>query len=128
MDPLEIKKRDPFPVHQVKSFGFAFEGIFYSFKKGTHFKIECLALVLVVILGFIYSISETEWIIIVVISSAILGAEAMNTGLEELGDVLHPEHHPRIRLAKHCAAAGVLILSIAAVVIGVIIFAPRIFS
>ena|SRR3989338_5944751 len=122
-----MEKRDSFIKHQVKSFGYAIEGVFFSFKKGTHFKIQTLALVLVVILGFVYQISKVEWLFVVLISSTILGAEAINTAIEETGDVLHPEHHPGVKLAKHCAAGGVLILSIAAVVMGLIIFLPKIF-
>lgn len=114
--------------HQVRSFAFAVEGIVYSFKKGSHFKFHLLAFVSVVILGFIYSISRLEWLVIILISSAVISAEAINTGIEEACDVLHPEHHPGARLAKHCAAGGVLILSIAAIVIGAIIFLPKIFG
>ncbi len=119
---------ESFPTHQRKSFKFAFEGIIYSFQKGIHFKIHILAAIVVTTLGFIYSISTFEWLVIILISSAVISAEAINTAIEETGDVLHPEHHPRVKLAKHCAAGGVLILSIAAVIIGLIIFVPKIFS
>lgn len=123
-----MEKRDPFFVHQIKSFRFAFEGIIYSFQKGTHFKIHTAALVFVTILGFTLQVTGIEWLILILISSAVLAAEAINTAIEETGDVLHPEQHPRIRLAKHCAAGGVLILSIAAITIGLIIFMPKILS
>lgn len=118
--------RDPFLVHQVKSFGYAIEGIFFSFKKGTHFKIHVVATLVVTILGFVYSISAFEWLAIILISSAVIAAETINTAIEETCDVLHPEHHPGARLAKHCAAGGVLILSFAAIIIGLIIFIPKI--
>lgn len=121
-----MQQRDSFLTHQVKSFRFAIEGIVYSYKKGTHFKMHIIAATLVLILGLLYSISVTEWLILILISSAVIAAETINTAIEETGDVLHPEHHPRVRLAKHCAAGGVLILSIAAVIIGLIIFAPKI--
>lgn len=130
-----MEKRDDLPAgrqgflkHQIKSFGFAIEGILYSYKKGTHFKIHILAAVIVVILGFVYSISLVEWLIVVLISSSVIAAEAINTAIEEACDVLHPEHHPGAKLAKHCAAGGVLILSIAAVIIGLIIFLPKVLS
>ncbi|MBI2327294.1 diacylglycerol kinase [Candidatus Curtissbacteria bacterium] len=132
MDRIRVKiidmgHRDSFFKHQIVSFSYAIEGIIYSFKKGTHFKIQTLAAVAAVIAAVIYKISYIEWLTIILISSAILAAEAINTGIEETGDVLHPEHHPRVKLAKHCAAGGVLILSIAAVIIGAIIFLPKIF-
>ncbi|OGD85614.1 hypothetical protein A2696_03940 [Candidatus Curtissbacteria bacterium RIFCSPHIGHO2_01_FULL_41_13] len=121
-----MQQRDSFLTHQVKSFRFAFEGIFYSFKKGTHFKFHTVAATITIILGLVYSISAFEWLVLVLIISAVIAAEAINTAIEETGNVLHPEHHPRVRLAKHCAAGGVLILSIAAIIIAFIIFAPKI--
>ena len=123
-----MEKRDGSILHERKSFGYAIEGIVYSFKKGTHFKIHVAAAIVVVILGFIYSISSLEWLIIILISSAVIAAETINTAIEETCDILHPEHHPGARLAKHCAAGAVLILSIAAVIIGLIIFLPKIFG
>lgn len=121
-----MEKRDGFIKHQIKSFGYAIEGIVYSFKKGTHFKFHILALILVLVLGFAYSISSFEWLVVILISSAVIAAEAINTGIEEACDVLHPQHHPGARLAKHCAAGGVLILSVAAMVVGLFIFVPKI--
>lgn len=120
--------REPFLKHQIKSFSYAIEGIVFSYKKGIHFKIHVATAIIVIALGFIYSISAVEWLIIILISSGVISAEAINTAIEETGNVLHPEHHPRVKLAKHCAAGGVLILSIAAVIIGLIIFAPKIFN
>lgn len=118
--------RDGFTQHQIKSFSYAIEGIIYSFKKGTHFKFHIVALFLITILGFIFSISIVEWLAIILISSAVIAAEAINTAIEEACDVLHPEHHPGAKLAKHCAAGGVLILSAASIIIGFIIFIPKI--
>src|SRR3989344_6250519 len=119
-------QRDPFLVHQIKSFGYAIEGILYSFKKGTHFKFQVFAASFVIVLGVIYEVTVFEWLILILTISAVISSEAINTAIEESCDVLHPEHHPGARLAKHCAAGGVLILSIAAFVIGLIIFIPKI--
>ncbi|OGD93218.1 hypothetical protein A2697_00370 [Candidatus Curtissbacteria bacterium RIFCSPHIGHO2_01_FULL_41_44] len=135
-----MEHRDGFFKHQLVSFSYAIEGIIYSYRKGTHFKIHIIAAVIVTILGLIYSISAFEWLVIILISSAVIAAEAINTAIEETCDVLYSEHHSGARLArppasslageigraKHCAAGGVLILSIAAVIIGTIIFLPKI--
>jgi diacylglycerol kinase (ATP) len=48
---------------------------------------------------------------------AVLAAELFNTALEQLADRLHPEQHPQIRIAKDCAAAAVLVVSIGAIVV-----------
>ena len=123
---IYMDRRDSFIVHQVKSFGYAIEGIIYSYKKGTHFKIHIIFAILVIVLGLIYKLSVYEWLVIILISSAVISAEAINTAIEEACDVLHPEHHPGAKLAKHCAAGGVLILSVAAIIVGFIIFFPKI--
>jgi diacylglycerol kinase (ATP) len=53
-------------------------------------------------------------------------AEALNTALEFLADVASPEFHPLVRDAKDVAAGAVLLTSVAAVVIGAIVFWPHI--
>lgn len=123
-----MNHRDGFLKHQIKSFSFAIEGIVYSYKKGTHFKMHIIALIIVIIFGIFFPISLFEWLVIILISSAVIAAETLNTAIEETCDILHPEHHPRAKLAKHCAAGGVLILSIASVIAGSVIFIPKILS
>ena len=61
------------------------------------------------------------WVALCVVSgAAVLAAELLNTALENLADRLHPEQHPTIRAAKDCAAAAVLVASIAAMIIGIL--------
>lgn len=52
--------------------------------------------------------------LVIVASGCVLAAELFNTALEALADHLHPELHPRIRIVKDCAAAAVLVASLAA--------------
>lgn len=54
------------------------------------------------------------WALVLVVIAFVLAAELFNTALEHLADHLHPEQHPKIRVAKDCAAAAVLVLSMAA--------------
>ncbi len=61
------------------------------------------------------------WVALCVVSAAlVLGMELLNTALEHLADHLHPEAHAQIRIAKDCAAAAVLIASVAAAVVGLL--------
>src|SRR3989344_4573243 len=87
-----MDKRDGPILHEQKSFGYAIEGIIYSFKKGTHFKIHVAAAIIVVILGIGYSISTFEWLIVILISSAVISAETANTAIEETCDLLYPQN------------------------------------
>lgn len=55
--------------------------------------------------------------LIVLVIGATLGAELLNTALEYVIDLLHPEIHPQIGKAKDCAAAAVLVLSFSSILI-----------
>lgn len=120
--------RDGFIKHQVKSFYHAFIGIYYNVKTQIHFRLHLIAAITVTILGIVYKIAAYEWIILILLIAAVMSAESMNTAIEETCNLLHPDIHPHAKMAKHCAAASVLILSIGATVIGLIIFVPKIFG
>jgi diacylglycerol kinase (ATP) len=49
------------------------------------------------------------WAVLLLAGAGVLAAELFNTAIEHLVDHLHPEVHPRIRVVKDCAAAGVLL-------------------
>jgi len=57
------------------------------------------------------------WALVLLASGAVLAAELMNTALEKLADLLHPEQHAQVRILKDCAAAAVLVLSLAALAV-----------
>lgn len=110
----------------LKSFGNAFRGIIELVKTEKNFQIHMLALSIVVALGFYFVIKPEEWVDILLISSAVLGAEAFNTSIEKMMNFLHPDHHEKVKMIKDVAAGAVLLLAIAAVVIAVLIFVPYI--
>ncbi len=87
-----------------------------------------IAAIVVTTLGVIYKIAAYEWIILILLITAVMSVESMNTAIEETCNLLHPYIHPQARMAKHCAAASVLLLSIGAAIIGAIIFVPKIFG
>lgn len=60
------------------------------------------------------------WAIVVVAMGLVLGLELMNSALEALVDHLHPDEHPEVRLIKDMAAGGVLLGSVAALVVAVL--------
>jgi len=57
------------------------------------------------------------WGLFTLIIGAVLAAEVFNTAIERLADALHPAQHPLVGMAKDCAAAAVLILSVASLFI-----------
>ncbi len=76
----------------------------------------------------LFQLSRTEWCIIVLAVVAVWTAEALNTAFEFLTDVASPEFHPLAGKAKDVAAGAVLLAAIGAVIIGLFIFGPKVFS
>jgi diacylglycerol kinase len=63
-----------------------------------------------------------------IVIALVWAAEAFNTAIEKLTDHLFPEYHETARFAKDVAAGAVLVCAIAALVCGLIIFLPKLFS
>jgi diacylglycerol kinase (ATP) len=108
------------------SFSYAFKGIGRIFRTQPNAKIHLVVFCIVVIAGFLFKISLSEWALMVVVSGVVFAAEAFNTALETLVDHLSPERNEKAGFAKDMAAGAVLISAIAAVVTGILIFLPKI--
>ena len=115
---FSLKKR-------LSSFKYAFQGIGYLFKNEHNAWIHLFITVCVVVAGFLLRVSPSEWIAIVFAIGMVLAAEAFNTAIEALADVVSSDYKRLIRRAKDVAAGGVLLAVIAAVAIGLIIFVPK---
>ena len=111
---------------RIKSFGYAFKGIATLFTSQPNARIHAAVLSLVILAGFYFQIERSEWLMIVLISALVLSAEAMNTAVEFVVDLVSPHYHPLAGKAKDVAAAAVLLAAFGAVVIGLIIFLPKI--
>lgn len=111
---------------RIKSFHFAFEGIAYFFRQEHNAWIHAVVTLLVLIAATILKVSKAEMIIIIFAIALVWITEMFNTAIEELLDHLSPQINPRVKVIKDIAAGAVLIASIAAVIIGLIIFIPKI--
>ena len=85
-------------------------------------------MVLVIISGFIFKISITEWIICIVLFGLVITVELINTAIETTVDIVMPEKNEKAKLAKDIAAGAVLVSAIASAIIGIIIFLPKILN
>ena len=56
-----------------------------------------------------------------------MGVEGLNTAIEEIADFVHPEHHPKIGRLKDIAAGAVGITALITIIVGCIIYIPKIF-
>lgn len=111
-------------VKQAKSFAYAGRGI-YIFVRTTHNAwVHIVILIATIGLGIVLGISRMEWMMLVFAAGMVLTAEAFNTAIEIDIDLTSPEYHPYARDTKDVAAGAVLISAVAAVLIGILVFAP----
>jgi diacylglycerol kinase (ATP) len=110
---------------RIKSFYYAFKGLADVLRTQINMRIHLMAAILVVSLGIALKINLLEWVAIVVCMGLVMAMEAMNTALEYLTDLVSPQHHPLAGKAKDAAAAAVLLTAIAALVVGCLVFGPK---
>ena len=110
----------------INSFKYALEGIRTSFKSERNMKIHILAMTIVIALGIFFKLNKIEWCIITIAIVMVISAELFNTAIETVVDMVSPQKNPQAKLAKDIAAGAVLTLAIGAVIIGAIIFIPKI--
>lgn len=114
-------------ISLIKTFKIATSGIFTAIKKEKNIKIQLAILTVVIILGIILGISRIEWLIIILISSAVLAAEIFNSAIEQTCSYIDEEHNLKFgetKLARDIAAGAVWLLAIASMIIGALIFLP----
>ncbi len=109
----------------LKTLSYGFNGIFYTFKKERNMVIHFLVMILVIISGLFFKISITEWLICFLLFALVLSLELMNTALENVVDLVTEEKKPKAKAAKDAAAGAVLIAAIFSILIGLIIFLPK---
>ena len=114
-----IKKR-------IQSFKYALQGITRLFSTEPNAKIHLVAAFLAVALGVLFSITPGEWCVITLCIFSTFSAEAFNTAVEDLVDLVSPENHPLAGKAKDVAAGAVLLTAMGAAICGAVIFLPRI--
>lgn len=113
-------------VSLLRSFSHAFSGLFYFIRNDRNGRIHSYISLLVVLGGWYYHVSAVEWIALLLCCSLVLSLEMCNHALEKLCDTVQPEIDPRIRIVKDVAAAAVVGSAIISVIIGAIIFGPKI--
>ncbi|MCK4539693.1 diacylglycerol kinase family protein [Candidatus Parcubacteria bacterium] len=110
----------------IKSFKYAFKGLYKTFREEQNLKIQSIAACLVVILAVYFNITRTEWMFLVFVIGLVILMEIANSAIERVTDVLKPRIHDYVKEIKDIAAAGVMVASLIALVIGIIIFWPYI--
>lgn len=110
----------------INSFGYAIEGLVYAFKYEQNMLVHIMATIIVVILGLFLKISSIEWLICFLIIGLVIATELINTSIEAVVDLTTTDKHPLAKIAKDTAAAAVMVFALVAILIGILIFLPKI--
>jgi len=109
----------------LKSFQYSFHGLKIHSQQH-NFRAMLMSALFVILLGFILQVSYFEWLLLILIMSIVLSLEALNTSLEKALDYLEPHFSDKIRMLKDLMAGGVAIAIFTSIIIGLMIFLPKI--
>lgn len=106
----------------LKSFGHALRGIRAAWQDGWNFRIHCIAAIVLVTLLFYFNFSHLESAILITLAALVISAELINTAIERTLDIIEANHHPLVGKIKDMAAGAVLVVSLGALLAGVLVF------
>ncbi len=104
----------------------AWRGALLLLRTEASIKAQVFIAMLMTAAGFYYEISSMEWILQILSIALVLGIEGVNTAVEKISDYVQPEYDEKIGFIKDISAGAVMLVSIAAVIIGFIIYLPKI--
>lgn len=110
----------------AESVGHALDGIFYTTNHERNFRIEIFFAIVVTIASFVFKVSLIEWCILVLVMGMILALEMINTAMERCVDLVTKDYKELAKIAKDVSAGAVFIMSMFSIIIGIIVFLPRI--
>ena len=110
------------------SFTYPIKGLKYAYRNEQNLAFDIGIGLLVVIASFIFQVSLIEAAILALTIGLVLGFELINTAIEATVDLVTEDYHPLAKVAKDTSSAAVFVFAIAAVVVGLIIFLPKIIN
>ncbi len=123
-----MHKNESFINTRIKSITFAFKGAIYLIRTEASIQVQFVIAILVTGLGLYFNISKIEWFVQILAIGLVLSIEGVNTAIEALADFIHPEHNNKIGLIKDISAGAVFIASFFAIIVGLIIYIPKIYE
>lgn len=110
----------------INSFKYAFAGFAHIWRDHQNMRFHIFAAIGAVLLAYILEISYIEYLIVLITIFFVIICEMMNTAIEEMTDLITKEHRKEAKIAKDVAAASVFVSAIFSIIVGLIIFVPRI--
>ncbi len=111
---------------RFKSFKYAINGLKILIRNEHNSRIHLVAMIIAIVLGIILKISNIEWIAIVIVIGFVFSTEIINSAIEKLADFVSPDYHETIKKVKDLSAAMVLVCALVSLIVGIIVFIPKI--
>lgn len=121
-------KRSTFLKRLINSFRYALTGIKDVIKAERNMKIHLIFTVAVIIAGYLLTISRIEWLFVLIAIGGVISLEMVNSAIERAVDLVTDEYDLLAKRAKDAAAGAVLVFTVIAIIIGIIIFLPKLLS
>jgi len=109
----------------LHAFSYAGAGVVYLFRHEPNARIHLVLSLLAILLAAGLGFSGVEWAILALTIGVVFAAEALNTAIEVLTDLVSPDYHPKAKAAKDVAAAAVTFVAVAAVVMALFLYLPK---
>jgi diacylglycerol kinase (ATP) len=123
---MEFQKDNTFITGRLKSVSYAFKGAIKLITTEHSIMVQFSIGILLTIAGFYFGITPTEWLFQTMAIGLVMSVEGLNTAVEKVADFIHPNYHERIGFIKDIAAGAVFFAAVTAIIIGLIIYIPRI--
>ena len=111
---------------RMRSLKFALKGVWLLISSEHSIMVQLFIAVCMTIVGWYFDISALEWILQVMAIGMVLVAESLNTAVEKLCDFIHKDYHKKIEFIKDISAGAVTFAAVSAIIIGLIIYLPKI--
>lgn len=118
-------REQPGAESRPAAFRHAFAGLAYLLRSQPNARIHAVITAIAVTLGLALGFTRIEWALLIGAIGLVWLAELFNTAVEALVDLVSPEHHRLAGASKDLAAAAVLVAALTSLLIGLLLFLPR---
>ena len=119
---------EKFLPSRIRSIRTAFAGLRQVLVSQPNARIHALITLIVFIMAFSLGLDRLEWTSLLLVIGLVWTAEIFNTSMEALLDWVRPERSEQARIIKDICAAAVLISALISILVGVLIFGPKLWS
>ena len=113
----------------INSFEFAWSGIRTAVAEERNMRKHLVAAGVTVLTGLLFRVSAVEWLFLLFAIFGVVILELLNSSIENVVDLASDYHFfMRAKKAKDMAAGAVLLMFFLAILVGLIIFVPKVWA